>query len=271
MKLSRASIAILLFLSACYGLDRVDELRVAPLAPSPFHQELARLYLRFVDNELDKYDWDTAGYFAGKGLDAAQGADILPEDPGLWDTPDYALDELLSARLSILAKLTPSFVASSPSEAAAMVFHYDCWVEEQEEAWETAAIEACKQQVLLRLDETDSPVAMGGPLSTSYLLRFEQGAAKLEGMARDELQLIASTVSSLPGAYALIINGHADQPGKDGKDESALSHRRGEYIRSVLRRRGVPKERIYYHPLSDTPMDDMSSPPAAQRIELFIE
>ena len=52
-----ATLCFVLFLAACYGLERVEQLREAPRAPSAFHQELARLYLQFVDKELDKYDW----------------------------------------------------------------------------------------------------------------------------------------------------------------------------------------------------------------------
>ena len=259
-----ATLSLLLFLAACYGLKQVQELRDAPRAPSAFHQELARLYLQFVDKELDKYDWDSAGYFAAKGLDAAKGQNILPEDPAQWDIPDYASEELAAARLRVMAKLTPAFTQAQPRTAAAMLFHYDCWVEEQEEAWETAAIDACKQQVFRQFAENDPPVPMGGPLSTSYLFHFPEGATALEGMAGEELRLIAQTLSELGGGYSVLINGQADQP-----EFAALSKPRADYIRAALERGGVASTRIDYHPYSDTAAPDMGS--AGQRIEIFIE
>jgi outer membrane protein OmpA-like peptidoglycan-associated protein len=259
-----ATLGLLLFLAACYGLQRVEQLREAPRAATPFHQELARLYLQFVDNELDKYDWDAAGYFAAKGLDAAKGQNILPEDPAQWNIPDYAREELAAARMRVMAKLTPRFTQSQPKTAASMLFHYDCWVEEQEEAWETAAIDACRQQVFRQFAENDPPVPMGGPLSTSYLFHFPEGAATLEGMARDELGLIAQTLSELGGGHSVLINGHADQP-----ELAALSKRRADYIRGALKAGGVASSRIDYHPYSDTAAPNAGG--AAPRIEIFIE
>lgn len=259
-----ATLCLLMFLAACYGLERVDELRKASPAPSAFHQELARLYLAFVDKELDKYDWDSAGYFAGKGLDAAHGEKILPEDPAQWSIPDYAAQELSSARVRVMAKLSPSFVRAQPHAAAQMLFYYDCWVEEQEEAWETSAIESCKQQVFRHFEESDPPVAMGGPLSTSYLFHFPEGKAALDGFASEELELMAQTLHEYDGYYSVLINGHADLAGS-----AELSQRRADYVRKQLARGGVPDKRIRYSPYSDAAMSADSG--NGQRVEIFIE
>lgn len=262
-----AILVILLVLASCYGLDRVDELRKVAPAPSAFHQEAARFYLAFVDNELDKYDWDSAGYFAGKGLEAAKGAPILPEDPALWSIPNYAREELMAARQRVMEKLTPSYMAQSPREAASLLFHFDCWVEEQEEAWETAAIEACKQGVYLRFTEVDAPVPTGAALSTSYLFHFPEGNESLDGLAREELSLMTQTLSQLGGEFSVLIHGHADLAGN-----ATLSKQRAEFVRAKLLAGGVTPSRIRYRPYSDAGAGDaLASDGTGQRFEIFIE
>lgn len=273
MKSRSAALAFPFLLAGCFGLDNVEKLKTAPPAATAFERELSTLYEKFVDRELKKYDWQSAGYFAEKGLLAAQGKQIVPEDPAGWDIPDYAMQSLASARNTVMAKLTPAYKQQHPIKAASLFFHFDCWVEEQEEAWETEAIERCKQGVMIHLQETDPPVPMGGPLSTSYLMHFPQDETMLEGFAKDELSLIADTLADYDDApYQVILNGHASRE-ENKPRQLELSKQRANYIAQFLIRRGVAPEAIQYLPYGGTDMSAASAADAGadERVEIFIE
>lgn len=268
------SIAGVLLLSACFGLEKLDRLRTQPLTGDSFAMALARHYKTFAEAEAARYDWFSAAHFADKGLRAARGEAVQPEMLAAWDLPPYARDELASARETVTAKLSASYRRAYPKQAAALLFHFDCWVEEQEEAWDMAAIDACRAQVFRHLQETDPPVRTGGPLSTSYLLYFPWDEAQLEGMALAELSDIAAMLRQQPTPYQLVINGHADRSG--GNDYNlSLSQRRADFILDYLTQRGVPASRIEYYAFGESdprvPTPDGIRQRANRRVELFIE
>lgn len=263
----------LCLLAACNTTASLEKLREKSLNDNQFHQVLAKLYRGFAESELKSYDWWSSKYFADKGLMAANGQTISPENPDSWRISEHDIVELQSAYSSLNQKLTPGFKASEPVRAATLQFTYDCWVEQQEEAWDTNAIDVCKNRFYSLLDETDTPTRMGGPLSTSYLMHFDWGANEVSGMARDELHLIASHLKR-KNDYEIIINGHADRSGDDDYNME-LSQARAEYIRSFLIRYGVPASRIQYFAFGESDpkvfTEDGVRQRANRRVELFIE
>ncbi len=116
------------------------------------------------------------------------------------------------------------------------------------------------------LEETDAPIAAGGPLSTSYLFHFPPHETVLEGLARDELTIIADTLSAEGYPYQVIINGNAER----GKEETvSLSLRRADYLRDALNKRGIKRSHITYNAFGEA--TNKVSPAGMQRVELFIE
>ena len=265
----------LLVVSGCLGVSTLEKLpQPTMIAGSGFAQELARKYHAFAKAELERYDWWSAEHFAGKGLAALNGTAPAAEEVAAWDIPGYAVDELRSAHATLRSKLTEAYKAAHPKKAATLQFSFDCWLEEQEEAWETAAIDRCKQNFYRQLDETDRPIARGGPLSTSYLLYLPWDSERLEGAAMDELRDIAAQLSEFKANYQLVINGHADRSG-GSEYNLELSQQRANYIKRILTQRGVPASRIRYFAFGESDPEvqtpDGVREPANRRVEIFIE
>lgn len=263
----------LCLLAACNTTASLEKLREKSFDDSQFYDVLAKLYRGFAESELKQYDWWSSKYFADKGLVAANERSSQPENPASWDISEHDIIELESANSSLKQKLTQKFKSSEPVRAATLQFTYDCWVEQQEEAWDTHAIDLCKNRFYSLLDETDMPTHIGGPLSTSYIMHFDWGADKVEGMARDELHLIASHLKR-KNNYEIIINGHADRSGDD-EYNMQLSQARAEYIRSFLIRYGIPARHIQYYAFGESDpkveTEDGVRKRANRRVELFIE
>lgn len=284
-----------LLLQACATTFALQELREVEPVDSPFHAELAHLYLQFSENEADQYDWYSSQLFAEKGLMVAYGNNVEPENPADWDVGG-SLEELLEARDLMEKAMRPDVYATYPRKLAQAHFYYDCWVEQQEEAWQSTDIELCRTQFFDTLTELQVPPApmiaedapldtmtgepLGGPevspviTASSYLLFFPWDEAKIDtGQARLELSVMLDDLEDNP-EVEVVINGHADRSGTDQYNLD-LSQKRAEFVRATLIRAGVPAERIRYFAFGETdpavPTPDGVREPKNRRVEIFIE
>ena len=144
----------LLLVSACSTYS-LEELRHTVPRGSAFQRELAKLYMNFADSEEKDYDWRNSWYFADKGLLAAYGKDVSPEDLENWNLSGDALAHLEKSRADLLAALTPEVLETRPEIAARAQFNFDCWVEQQEENSQEDDIEACRDGFVRALAKLD--------------------------------------------------------------------------------------------------------------------
>src|SRR5580658_2925105 len=81
------TIAALLAVFATSGCEMysLEKLRHTTPSGSPFQTELSKLYMDFAAQEEKEYDWYNSWHFADKGLQAAYGKDVMPEDLKNWD------------------------------------------------------------------------------------------------------------------------------------------------------------------------------------------
>jgi hypothetical protein len=89
------AVAALGLLAGC--VSNIEEVGKAKGTGSAFTQALTEEYKSFVAEEHDEYDWSAADYFARKGLTAAAGTAVPPEDPATYDLGDAA-GEIAAAR-----------------------------------------------------------------------------------------------------------------------------------------------------------------------------
>lgn len=144
----------LLLVSACSTYS-LEELRHTAPRGNAFQSELAKLYMNFADSEEKDYDWQDSWYFADKGLLAAYGREVSPEDLENWNLPGDALAHLEKSRADLLAALTPEVLETKPEIAARAQFNFDCWVEQQEENSQEDDIEACRDGFVRALEKLE--------------------------------------------------------------------------------------------------------------------
>lgn len=182
-------------LAGCSGTP-LERLRRAEMSGSAFDRALADGYRAFAEREQSNYDWIDSGHFARKGLAAAYGQGVEPEDPNMWDVPDEVLPELESARAGLLEALKTGAMNQKPEMMADAVVAYDCWVEEQEEQWQRDLINAC------RMDFYQAVEQLTGKKAPMSAMVAQQGKAP----------------ASLPNdGGALKLQLRAKKPGKAGK------------------------------------------------------
>ena len=268
---------------ACLGLTvlllgcntkSLETLRQTTPQGSAFHAALAELYLSFAESEATQYDWWSSGHFADKGLVAAQGFEVPIEAPEDWNIPEHARAQLASAHASLSQALTLQLREAQPKRAAHMQFYYECWLEQQEEAWQEADIETCRRNFFATLNETDAPVISAIQPDSSYLLYFPWDEAVLsQGQTYQELQTIAASLKHSE-YYEIVINGHADRSGTDTYNME-LSENRARFVSESLVASGVRPDRIHYYAFGESdprlPTLDGVREPTNRRVEIFIE
>ena len=168
------SILALLTLVACDTTASLSALRRETPPDNPYDHALMRQYQKLAERELTNYDWWSSQRFADKGLLAARGKDIAPEDPSALDLSHSDEKTLVGARDQLLAALTPKNKAERPQLSATLIVSYDCWVENMEEGWNTPAINACRQRfdraLTLLKKENDTALARAEDVSAALIL-----------------------------------------------------------------------------------------------------
>lgn len=140
------------FMASGCMMYTLEELRRTSPSGTRFQTKLSRMYLRFAEQEEGAYDWQDSWHFADKGLMLAYGNDVEPELLENWRLDSDSLVELEKARIRVMEALTPQLKDGNPDQAAAIQFYFDCWVEQQEENWQTDDIAQCRNGLMRALD-----------------------------------------------------------------------------------------------------------------------
>lgn len=266
---------VVLLLAGCQAYS-LQELRNITPTGSEFQQALAKEYLQFSAVEESNYNWGNSWHFADKGLTAAYGHDVGPENVADWNVPDDKKPALEEARDSLLSALKPDIVSAQPLLAARAYRYFDCWVAREQDGWQQAQIDECRQGFAAALEElntTPAQVADAGVDTTSYLVFFEWNRASL---SKSGSKVVADVVDSLSGqeGYEVILNGHTDTTGLE-RFNLTLSKKRAETVARALEKGGIAAEAIKIFAFGESdprvPTADGVDEPQNRRVEIFIE
>ncbi len=141
----------LLLVSGCLRVS-LEVLRDVKPKGNKFQTALMKEYLAFSEKEAAQYDWVDSEHFARKGLMLARGKDVEPEMVESWDIPETLAPTLADARKKLMEIITNEVKRAQPETAAKAIFYFDCWMEEQEENWQTEHIDACRNNFYGTLD-----------------------------------------------------------------------------------------------------------------------
>jgi OOP family OmpA-OmpF porin len=194
-------------------------------------------------------DRPDGGLFASKAAAAAAGNTAAPEDPATREIQNApARTELITERQRLLRLLTDGRTRA-PFEAAIAQARYDCWVEQQEEGWQTNDIRACRamyfqatgdlERLLARTPQQASPARTDQP---QYLVFFDFDRAQVTDAARQTLNTVAQDLRG-GGIGSVNVVGHTDTVGPNGYNDE-LSRRRAQAVRDMLVQAGVDPGRI---------------------------
>ena len=236
------AVAALGLLAGC--VSNIEQIGQAKGTGSAFTQALTEEYKSFVGEEHDEYDRAAADYFARKGLTAAGGTAVPPEDPAAYDLGDAGGD-IAAAHQRLLTDLNNGGRDAKPAVAAKAQAKFDCWVHEQDEGWQKDEIAACKNDLMAALDELEkkeaaAAPAMGAPGNYTVYFDFDKSVINAAGQQVIN-QVLADAKMHPPSSIS--VTGHTDTVGT-AEYNMALGLRRADAVRTALIAGGVPADKI---------------------------
>lgn len=290
-----AEIGLAVFLTGCGAAFDYAGLRNTQIDGDGFNAALAREYKEFALYETDEMkDWPDAAHFGAKALAAASGVATPPENPKDWRLPKEKLGEITAARVRLIGVLEKGADLRWPQIAAKAQARLDCWIEQQEENWQTDHIARCRNGFFGAIAEIDKgfavsqaaadtgiipALAIAGDaadrkvsLPRRFLVLFDFDSADLAPEAGEVLTAIAE-IAGQGESVRVIVSGHADRAGSETFNRR-LSWRRAESVNQALIDRGIADNRIALSahgeqsPLVRTP--DGVREPRNRRVEITV-
>jgi OOP family OmpA-OmpF porin len=217
----------------------------ASKSPSTFTQALAADYLQLgTALHEQQHDFVDTDYFARKGLNAAGGEVVPPENNANWliplEVPNKFRTELATSRERLLKALDGGARDRQPQLAATAQVAYDCWVERMEDDWKTAIDGPCHKQFLDAMAQLEG--APPPAQAREFRVYFEFDRSELLPEARQVLQQVVTVAKQDPNAHIVLV-GKADLAGSDSYN-MALSKRRADVVHGALVQQGVAASRI---------------------------
>lgn len=249
---------VTLSLGACSGFksnSEVEALNEAKAVGSPFTQQLSAEYRDLANREQNvSFDYPDALHFARKGLAASAGEVVLPEPVSDWNLKPGHIEELSSARASLIAALDRGARENSPKIAAVAQSRFDCWIEQQEENWGKSGDQiGCKKEFLDALNALGgvqppadvmppvtagaAPVTPMAPEDAKYLVFFDFDSSKVDQGGNSVLDSVAAEIAKQNISSVNVI-GHADTAGSK-KYNKRLSLKRANAVREALVAHGI--------------------------------
>ncbi len=278
----------LLMLSGCVGFGvgyDIENMRAAEGKGDAFTRKLTEEYRQITLFEADEmYDWGDAGYFARKGLRAADGEVVDPEPIDARNLPADHVGELTSARADLVALLDANARTRFPDLAGHAQGRFDCWIEQQEENHQPDHIAACRKQFYdtieaLKVAMAPAPVPKAAPAPPpvpmapeTFIVYFAFDSTELTSGSKIVLDNAMRAAKKM-GAKDLAVTGHADRAGPE-EYNLGLSLKRASAVLDALAARGADPAKVSLagrgeaEPAVATP--DGVAEPANRRVEIIV-
>jgi OOP family OmpA-OmpF porin len=263
-------------LAAC--ASDIQRVRTAEGTGSPFTRALTSEYRDLSAFEADEmYDWPDAQHFARKGLLAAEGEVVQPEDLGNWDLPEDRVEELTAARAKLVGLLDAGARDRVAEAAARAQARFDCWVEQQEENHQADHISACRDQFFAALAELETaapaPAQPAAVQPETYVVYFDFDKSNIKPEAAQILDRAIADAKD-GGTPSISVTGHADRSGSEDYN-LGLSLRRSDAVREYLINGGVTADQITVSGRGEAepavPTADGVQEPRNRRVEIIVQ
>jgi OOP family OmpA-OmpF porin len=221
--------------------------RATPQGGTPFTAALLDEYrAAAIDEGENEHEWDDAAIFARKGLAAARGTVVAPEELSNWKIPGPRTGELADARARLVAALDGGARDRVPGPAAHAQVSFDCWVEEEAEA---DTNNSCRAEFLKTLPLLQpvaaapaAPAPAPAPAAKTYQIYFAFDKSTLTPEGRQTVDGLIADLKANPSATIHIV-GKADRSGSDAYNQK-LSERRAKVVTDALAAGGIAANRI---------------------------
>ncbi|MGF1625748.1 MAG: OmpA family protein [Alphaproteobacteria bacterium] len=139
-----AAILCALLAAGCAGQQEIETARQAEPPGAAFERGLYAGYLDLAESEAAQSDWIDAARFYDKALAVTRGERVEPERLEDRAIPADQQDDLAAARSSLIEVIDRGGADLAPEDSAAAQVAFDCWIEQQQEGFQTEDIAQCR-------------------------------------------------------------------------------------------------------------------------------
>ena len=257
-----AVISVPLFLAACSGMQLGKAEKIEPIG-TLYQVSLYKGYLEQARIEFAEADYADSDRFADRAMFVGAGNNIGPEGLNSRDIPSSARADLRDARIRLTALMGQGAIDHIPALMARTQVAFDCWMQEQEENFQSADIAACRGQFFGALtsaeefmDRLRRPAAMVAEAKpepapapapaavkpVSFTIYFETNSDRLTPANAATVRKAAGQAKAR-GATNIMVVGHTDRAG-DIRSNIKLSDRRAASVKRALMAEGISESAI---------------------------
>lgn len=252
----------------------VNEIMVAP-APtvgSAFTKALFAEYKAYAIHEAkDEYEWDDAAIFARKGLRAATGEVVAPEEVASWSMPAARVKEVTDARARLVGYFGNGARERVPAATAKAQAMFDCWLEEEHEGDANSNCRAAFLKVEPEL-QVKPVMAVTPKIVKTFIVYFDFNKATLTKASQKVLKDVAVANGEIKPT-SIYVAGHTDTVGKSAYNDK-LSAKRASVVAAALGKMGVTSkldQKSYGEAKLAVPTKDNTKEGKNRRVEIYFE
>ena len=257
-----------------WEVSDVNEIMVAP-APtvgSAFTKALFAEYKAYAIHEAkDEYEWDDAAIFARKGLRAATGEVVAPEEVASWSMPAARVKEVTDARARLVGYFSNGARERVPAATAKAQAMFDCWLEEEHEGDANSNCRAAFLKVEPEL-QVKPVMAVTPKIVKTFIVYFDFNKATLTKASQKVLKDVAAANGEIKPT-SIYVAGHTDTVGKSAYNDK-LSATRANVVAAALSKMGVTSkldQKSYGEAKLAVPTKDNTKEGKNRRVEIYFE
>ena len=247
----------------------------APTAGTAFTKALFTEYQAAAKYEAQvEYEWDDAAVFARKGLRAATGEVVAPEELGVnWTVPAGRVKEVSDARARLIGYFGNGSRERVPAASAKAQAAFDCWVEEEAEGDTNSDCRATFIKTEPELQVKPAAAAPAAPkIVKTFIVYFDFAKASLTKDAQKTLKDVAKAQAEIKPS-AIYVTGHTDTVGKAALNDK-LSAKRANAVAAALAKLGVSSsvdQKWFGKTKLAVPTKDNVKEAKNRRVEIYFE
>lgn len=281
MKKILATTLLGISLTACSNISKLERM-TSESNGNNFNTLVSKEYLYLAKENKTRGDKKDADYFAYKGLQAAKGLDVYPEDPAQRQINQETQDDLAWAGNRLMALLAPDVKQQYPAETARLQSDFDCWVEQSEE--NVQASRDCRMEFVNKVSELEyqvfppqQPVEPEKPKLVEFeedlIVYFELGKHHLDARSEDTLRQALDLIGGASEYYIRVV-GHTDTVASSAFNRK-LSRKRTETVADRLVELGADprfmEEQYFGQDYLVRPTGDETAEKINRRVEINVK